>query len=102
MNTPQSQIIVTRFFEAIDHLKKEGVIRGNQTFTRRYKINRWNFLTNKNNPASDIFQVAWLENLVRDYHVNARWILTGDGEFYADGWNAELVKATIPTLTLPD
>lgn len=79
MNTPDSQEIVRRFFEALDRLKDEGIIRGKQTFTRRYGINRWNMLTCSKDPARQIFQPAWLTYLVRDYGVSPRWLLTGEG-----------------------
>lgn len=83
MQNSDSQKIVNRFFEALYRLKTDKVIRGKQTFTRRYGINRWNMLTLQKEPGRDIFQVAWLTYLVRDYNVSARWLLTGEGEFYA-------------------
>lgn len=92
MHTEQSQIIVRRFFEAIQTLKENKVIRGKQTFTGRYGINRWNFNTCEKSPERNIFQVAWLENLVNDYKVSAVWLLTGRGSFFDTGWNGEKVK----------
>lgn len=98
MNNTQSQAIVVRFFSTLDRLIEDGLIRGFQTFTRRYEINRWNMMTLKANPASDIFQVCWLEHLVKDYHVNSHYLLTGEGSFYQDGWNKELVLANLPIM----
>lgn len=83
MQNNDSQKVVARFFEAIYRLKADKVIRGKQTFTRKYGINRWNFNTLEKEPERDIFQAAWLTYLVRDYNVSARWLLTGEGEFYA-------------------
>lgn len=80
MNTEDSQQIVRRFFEALELLKEAGVIGGTKTFTTRFEINRWNLLTVRKNPASDMFQPAWLTYLVTDYGVSARWLLTGLGE----------------------
>lgn len=82
MQTPESQIIVRRFFEALYRLKADGHIRGKQTFTREYGINRWNMNTLEKEPERDIFQSAWLMFLVRDFGVSPMWLLTGRGDFY--------------------
>lgn len=82
MQTEHSRIIVERFFEALQILKEKKIIRGKQTFTTRYGINRWNLLTLEKEPTRDIFQVAWLAYLVEDYNVSATWLLTGKGEFF--------------------
>ncbi len=82
MQTPESQAIVKRFFEALYRLKADRKIRGKQTFTREYGINRWNMNTLEKEPERDIFQVAWLSFLVRDFGVSPMWLLTGVGDFY--------------------
>ncbi len=97
MQTEQSQAIVRRFFEALQILKADKIIRGKQTFTSRYGINRWNMNTLEKEPERDIFQAAWLENLVNDYKVSALWLLTGRGPFFADGWNPETVRSLVKT-----
>lgn len=82
MQTEDSQKIVRRFFEALYRLKDDGKIRGKQTFTREFDINRWNLNKLEKNLASDIFQPAWLTYIVKEYKVSARWLLTGEGDFY--------------------
>lgn len=80
MQTEESQKVIRRFFEALYLLKDRKLIRGKQTFTNRYKINRWNLNTLEKEPERDMFQTAWLTYLVRDYGVSAVWLLTGEGE----------------------
>lgn len=82
MQTDDSQKIIQRFFEALYRLKDEGVIRGKQTFTNEFGINRWNLNTLEKDPSRDIFQPAWLAYLVKKYRVSPRWLLTGEGDFY--------------------
>lgn len=82
MQTQDSQKIIKRFFQTLAFLKEAKVIRGKQTFTREHNINRWNMNTLEKNPSSDIFQVAWLTYLVKDYGINAHWLLTGEGDMF--------------------
>ncbi len=83
MQTPDSQEVIKRFFEALKLLKEGKVIRGKQTFTTKYGINRWNLNSLQKNMASDIFQAAWLTYLVNDYGISAEWLLTGKGGVFA-------------------
>lgn len=84
MNISQEGISVTnRFFEAIDMLKAQKKIRGLQTFTREYNINRWNLNTVKYNPERSFLKPEWIVYLVRDYNISAEWILLGKGEMLA-------------------
>lgn len=92
MQSEESQRIIKRFFDAIGILKANKIIRGLQTFTTRYKINKRNFYTCKNTPESDIFQVAWLNLLVVDYKVSPNWLITGEGSFFQEGWDAAKAK----------
>lgn len=80
MQTPDSQKIIKRFFEALYYLKSERIIKGKQTFTAKFKINRWNMNTFEKDMSRDIFQPAWLAYLVDEYGVSATWLLTGRGD----------------------
>ena len=80
MQTPDSQKIIKRFFEALYYLKSERIIKGKQTFTVKFKINRWNMNTLEKDMSRDMFQPAWLAYLVDDYGVSATWLLTGRGD----------------------
>ena len=80
MQTPESQKIIERFFETIAYLKEVGVISGITFFAERYNIDRRNLHQLRKNHEKDIFQVAWLAHLVKDYNVNPTWLLTGTGK----------------------
>lgn len=84
MNVSKEGIAVTkRFFEAVDMLKAQKRIRGLQTFTRTYGINRWNMCTVKSKPDVSVLKPEWIVYLVRDYNISAEWILLGKGEMLA-------------------
>ena len=83
MNISKEGIAVTnRFFEAIDMLKAQKKIRGLQTFTRRYDINRWNLNTVKQNPDKSVLKPECIVYLVRDYGISSDWILLGKGNMF--------------------
>jgi hypothetical protein len=79
MNNPESVEIIKRFYETIDFLKTSRQIRGIQTFTNKYGINKRNFYTVRKNPESDMFQLIWLSHLINDYGISAEWLMTGKG-----------------------
>ncbi len=83
MQTPDSQKIIERFFQALYFLKAQHIIRGKQTFTTKFEINRWNMNTLEKDMTRDIFQPAWLTYLVEEYNISAEWLLTGRGEIMA-------------------
>ena len=82
MQTTESQQVIKRFFECLQCLKERKIIRGKQTFTNMYGINRWNLNTLEKNPEKDIFQVAWLTYLVKDFDIYSQWLLTGRGDMF--------------------
>lgn len=93
-NENDSIQIVERWFAALDRLKADGCIGGLKTITERYGLNRWNTISLRKDPAECFgrFRCAWLQYLVRDYHVNPHWLLLGIGDFYEVGFTAEIVK----------
>lgn len=84
MNISKEGIAITkRFFEAIDILKAQKKIRGLQTLTREYNINRWNLITVKKEPEIRVLKPEWIVFLVRDYGISANWILLGTGSMFS-------------------
>lgn len=85
--------IIKRYFAAIDALISARIVRGLKTICDRYALNRWNMVTLRNEPQAHIamMQPAWLAWLVRDYMLNPLWLLTGEGDQFRDGWNAQRV-----------
>lgn len=75
-----NEAITQRFFEAIEYLKANKVIRGLNTFTERYDINRRNLIIARNDPTRQIVKMSYLAYLVSDYHINPNWLLTGRGK----------------------
>jgi hypothetical protein len=79
MNNPESIEIINRFYEALDFLKESKQLRGIQTFTNKYEINKRNFYAVRKNPCSDMFQLIWISHLINDYGISAEWLMTGKG-----------------------
>jgi hypothetical protein len=83
MQNDLSQEVITRFFEALYDLKRNRVIRGKLTFTRRFGINSRNLWSLERYGSGCDFQLVWLTNIVIHYGVSADWLLTGRGDMYA-------------------
>ena len=71
-----------RFFLALDTLKHDKKIRGIQSFTKEFGINRWNLITVKKESTSRFVKTEWLNYLVSHYNISAEWLLTGRGNLY--------------------
>lgn len=87
--------VVARFYAAIERLIVENIIRGRQTFTTRYAINKRTFY-NIEKDQTKKFPTSWLSHMVNDYKVSAHWLLTGEGDFFTMGWSAEKVREAFP------
>lgn len=84
MNTPGSQEIMTRFYAALEALIALKKIRGVNTYCRRNNIDRRNLNAQKKDLDRSIFQLSWLQPMILDYGVNARWLITGEGRMFDD------------------
>lgn len=74
-----------RFFEALETLIAQRTIAGIGEFCRRYGINERCAYFQRTEPERRILRPSWLTYLVRDYHVNASWLLLGVGNMFAEG-----------------
>ena len=84
MNTPVSKQIMQRFYDALDAIIAMKKIRGVNTYCRLNEIDRRNFLAQKKDLDRGRFQVSWLQPMVREYGVSARWLLTGFGKMFEE------------------
>lgn len=78
--TEESEAIRKRFFQAIEALKEKKLCT-RYAFAKRYGLDRPNFLklqTAERQPIPGWYLAA----LVRDYGVNAEWLLLGTGEMF--------------------
>ena len=83
MNTTVSKQIMERFYSALDAIIESKKIRGVNTYCRLYEIDRRNFIAQRKDLDRGWFQVSWLQPMVREYGVSARWLLTGIGKMFA-------------------
>lgn len=74
--------ITKRFFQAIDLLVQQGELRGLQSYTREYKINRWNLITLKKNPEICVLKPEYIVPLLRDFNISSEWIMLGKGRIF--------------------
>ena len=84
MNTPVSKQIMGRFYSALDAIIAKKEIRGVATYCRLYEIDRRNFIAQRKDPERGWFQLSWLQPMVKEYGVNAEWLLTGFGRMFRD------------------
>lgn len=82
MNTIVSKQIMERFYSALDAIIESKRIRGVNTYCRLYEIDRRNFIAQRKDLDRGWFQISWLQPMVREYGVSARWLLTGFGRMF--------------------
>lgn len=83
MNTTVSKQIMERFYSALDAIIESKKIRGVNTYCRLYEIDRRNFIAQRKDLDRGWFQLSWLQPMVREYGVSAKWLLTGIGKMFA-------------------
>jgi hypothetical protein len=82
MNTPGSQLIMERFYSALDAIIAMQRIKGVATYCRLYDIDRRNFIAQRKDLNRGWFQLSWLQPMVKEYGISAEWLLTGHGRMF--------------------
>lgn len=82
MNTPGSQHIMERFYVALDAIIAMEKIKGVATYCRLYDIDRRNFIAQRKDLNRGWFQLSWLQPMIKDFNINAEWLLTGKGKMF--------------------
>lgn len=82
MNTPISKQIMERFYCALDAIVAMKRIRGVNTYCRLYDIDRRNLIANRKDLDRGWFQLSWLQPMVTEYGLSAKWLLTGAGKMF--------------------
>lgn len=82
MTQQEHIVIVGRFFEALAWLKESRQIRGLQTFARSCGVDRRSLRRLMAQPEKYSLKVGWVVHLVREYGINADWLLTGEGQMH--------------------
>ena len=77
-----SKQIMERFYEALDAIIAMKKIRGVNTYCRLNNIDRRNFLNQRKHLDRGWFQLSWIQPMVLEYGVNAKWLLTGRGKMF--------------------
>ena len=82
MNTMITKSIIERFYSSLDAIIAKNDIRGVNTYCRLYDIDRRNLQAQRKDLERGWFQVSWLQPLVKEYGVSAKWLLTGQGRMF--------------------
>ncbi len=82
METKHSVLISKRFFKALAEIIARKELRGIQTFTNLYEIDKRNLYKVKNDPEHFTLNYSWIYYLVNDFGVSAEWLITGKGEIF--------------------
>lgn len=71
-----------RFYSALDAIIAMKKIRGVNTYCTLYDIDRRNLIAQRKDPDRGWFQVSWLYPMVKEYGIDAKWLLTGVGRMF--------------------
>lgn len=71
-----------RFYCDLDAIVAMKKIRGVNTYYRLYEIDRRNLIANRKDLDRGWFQVSLMHPLVKEYGVNAKWLLLGTGKMF--------------------
>jgi hypothetical protein len=69
--------IQERFFLEFERLRSEGKISV-KSFCQKLNISTSNFYAQKNDFGRGYFEVGWLVILIRDFGIDAHWLMIGE------------------------
>ncbi len=87
-----SEYITNRFFDALAQIIAKKELRGIQTFTNRYGIDKRNFYKVKKDPEHFNLNYSWVYYLVNDFNVSAEWLITGKGKTFKQKYTAKILQ----------
>ena len=80
---PQISIdICNRFFEAVEILRRQRVIRGVGTLARDWGTSVFAMKWSKSHPDEKRIKVEYLYYIARDYNVSLEWLFFGKGDIF--------------------
>lgn len=74
--------VMQRFFQTIDVLIEQDVIRGVQTYCRLYEIDKRHFYAQREDLGKGFFEVSWILPMISEYGISSKWLLFGKGQMF--------------------
>ena len=63
--------VISRFYEALDAIIEKKDIRGIQTYSREYEIDKRNLYAQREDLNKGYFEIYWILPLIKDFNVSS-------------------------------